>query len=276
MNLLEDLLNQLRGLRNAVDFRIRQTVRWSRPGFHLTNENKQQLFRSIPSASRLDLQRQAEALRLKYQLDRLYHLSTIDNYRENLYYLRLVETAFERLDIALPDTLNVVDIGPSSWFYIRGIYQLLRLWKTSAPRQVNITGFETDAYRVYSNFHSRYDHAQAYSDGLSGVSYQVSAFTPKSETWDLIFLFFPFIYLQDHLAWGLPRSTHQPEKLLMDAWGSLKPGGAILIANQGESEALQQKAMLSKAGINSQMFLFDSQLYQYDIPRYVHTAIKPG
>ena len=277
MNLFLALFRHVYSLRNRIDFALRQAIRWSRPGLHLVNEDKTSLLRHLPPASRSQALQEASVLRRAYRLEALYHLSTVDNYLENLFYVQLMETALNRVNVVLPDPLHVVDIGPSSWFYIRGLYQFLKLWNTSKPRRLDVIGYETDPYRVYSNFYSRYDHAQAYCSGLEGVKYIPSAFKPIVGKWDVALLFFPFVFLPDHLRWGLPQNTHQPLKLLEQAWASVKPGGVLLVVNQGEKEAAEQQKLFNAANIAIRAaFPFDSILYQYPLRRFVHVAVRSG
>lgn len=276
MNLFLAFFQHVYSLRNRVDFALRQAVKWSRPGLRLKNEEKRKFLHHLPPASQPRALKEASTLRQAYQLDALYNLSTVDNYLENLFYLQLMETALNRAGVALPDSLHVVDIGPSSWFYIRGLYQFLKLWNTTKPRDLTITGFETDPYRVYSDFYSRYDHAQVYCSGLAGAAYVPSAFKPVDQEWDVALLFFPFVFLPDHLNWGLPQNTHQPLKLLEQAWASVKPGGVLLVVNQGEKEAAEQRKLFQAANITiREAFPFDSILYQYPLRRFVHVAVRP-
>ncbi|MBU3979817.1 MAG: hypothetical protein KJ550_02190, partial [Proteobacteria bacterium] len=66
-----------------------------------------------------------------------------------------------------------------------------------------------------------------------------------------------------------------PIKLLRDVWGSLKPGGVLIIVNQGEAEHRAQKDMLLLENIRpAAAFQHLSQLYQYKLVRYVLVAIN--
>ncbi len=86
-------------------------------------------------------------------------------------------------------------------------------------------GFEADAYRVYSDFYSRFDYASTYIGEMKDVHFIPTAFDVQSERYDLIMQFFPFIFVKDHLEWGLPKAMFNPEKLLKSIIVSLKTGG---------------------------------------------------
>ena len=272
---LKSIFNTLFSLHNKIDFTLRQTVHWSRPGLRLANQSKQNLFENLPDANRQDARKVAWDLFQKYQLESIYNLSSQDNYCENLFYLELLQRAFSQSQIVLPDPVQVVDIGPSSWFYVRALYQFLRLWNAPTERTVDLVGYEEDPFRVYANWHSRYDHAVAYTANLAGVTYIPGPFPAITKSWDVALLFFPFVFLKDHLEWGLPQDFHNPQKLLEQAWESVRPGGVLLIVNQGPQEAEAQQKMLAAANISVlETFKFESTVYHYALPRYVHVAVR--
>ena len=83
------------------------------------------------------------------------------------------------------------------------LHALLRHWQAPAGRAVQLRGFEADAYRVYTNFHSRHDHALANMRTLADLEYVPHAFGAQPHEYDLIMLLFPFLFCSDHLRWGL-------------------------------------------------------------------------
>jgi len=272
---LKSILDALYSAHNKIDYSLRQAVHWSRPGLRLSNQSKQNLFSGLPGQSQSAARQSAAVLLQQYQLEAIYNHSSQDNYCENLFYLDLLVQAFSRSQISLPDPVQVVDIGPSSWFYVRALHQFLRLWNSPTGRKVELVGYEADPYRVYANWHSRYDHALAYTANLSGTSYIPEPFKPIRQNWDAALLFFPFVFLKDHLEWGLPQDSHNPQKLLEQAWDSLRPGGILLVVNQGQEEAQAQQKMLASANIHViESFEFQSLFYRYSLPRYVHVAAR--
>jgi hypothetical protein len=260
-------------LQNFLDYPLRQLFRWRRKGLRSKNESKDGLFKDIAEPNRSKIQNTADRLFKEYHLDALHSASARDNYRENLYYLEMLESAFTAVNPPLPNKIIAGDIGPSHWFYVQALYAALKWWREPAGREVTLTGYERDAYRVYSDFYSRYDHALAHMNHLPGVEYKPIGFTAQPATFDVITLFFPFILMPDHLEWGLPAALFDPSTLLSDAWLSLKQGGVLIVANQGKTEQQTQLELFNRAGIPvSASFPFDSAFYNYDIPRFITVA----
>ncbi|NPV84867.1 MAG: hypothetical protein HPY45_02505 [Anaerolineae bacterium] len=266
----------VRLLRNELDYPLRQLFRWRRRGLRLTNEPKDDIFAELKAEQRTQAEFAAARLLQEYRLDYLLHHSTRRNYRENLYYLELMEKALERAGVVLPDSICVADIGVSHWFYVQAYCAFLRWWRASpSGRSIQVLGYEVDPYRVYFDFFSRYDYAMAHLQGLEDASYIPCPFDRQAERFDLISLFFPFVFKDDHLKWGLPNRLFQPDNLLGDVWDSLKPGGVLLVVNQGEAEHREQRRLFEQRGIRSAAgFQFESLVFEYKIPRYVLVAVK--
>jgi SAM-dependent methyltransferase len=265
----------LLGLYNTIDFPLRQIVRLRRPGLHIRNEPKGNLFATLAPGERDRAEAIAGRLARQYHLERLAGDSTAGNYRENLFYLEMLERACAAPGARFPDAVRAADIGPSHWFYVQALYALLRWWDSPAGREVCLEGYEVDAYRVYSDFRSRFDHAQAHLRGLEGARYLPEPFCRQAGAYDFITMLFPFVFVQDHLNWGLPKGLWRPGSLLAEAWASLKPGGLLVVANQGEDEHRAQREMLERSGIPvSAAFRHDSLLFQYEIPRWVLVSLR--
>ncbi|MBI3764694.1 MAG: hypothetical protein HY260_22875 [Chloroflexi bacterium] len=265
----------LSDLRNSADYPLRQWFRWQRPGLKFRNEPKSDLYDHLPQPARQFAQETAARLLDEYRLSDLYHASTAENYRENLFYLEMLEQALHTASPTLPPAIAAADIGPSSWFYVHALHAALKWWQCSAGREVALTGCEADAFRVYLDFHSRFDHARAHLRGLTGARYLPRRFEPLPATFDLITLLFPFVFLKEHLAWGLPARLFSPVQLLADAWHSLKPGGLLVIVNQGEAEHRAQRDLLQSAAIHPlAAYRHESTLFQYDLPRWVLVVVK--
>jgi len=262
-------------LRNSIDFPLRQWVHWKRSGFHLQNGSKEHLFAHLDPEKRRVAEQAEAGLRNQYHLDYLYTHSSADNYRENLYYLELLEKLLSSSPHPLANPLKVADIGPSHWFYVQAEQALLRWGDCPDGRQVSLEAFEVDPYRVYADFHSRYDHALVHMEGLSHVVYHPRPFCTQTGAYDLAILLFPFVFAADHLEWGLPGGYFEPDRLLREVWESLKPGGLLWIVNQGEEEHIAEKANLERAGIHrAAAFSFVSNFYQYDLSRWGLVACR--
>jgi hypothetical protein len=216
-----------------------------------------------------------ERLTSLYHFDYFSAAHTLDEAKENFFYLAMVDKALQRTGINLPDSIQAADVGPSSWFYVHALFAALTWFGADYPRAIHLTGFEVDPYRMYSNFHTRMDHALGNMRGLPSVEYIDQGFTPQSGTFDVITLFFPFVFEKDHLEWGLPGKMFDPENLLTTVWGNLKTGGAMMIVNQGVKEHLEQLKRLERCGIPVAAALrMEPLLYSYPLDRYIITAKK--
>ena len=84
------------------------------------------------------------------------------NYLENLYTFDILSQAFLPVEF---EAINVLDIGSKNFFYAQGEYQF---FKTFA-KDVFLDGVELDAYRLYSNFFTRYEVAKFYIKGNENI-----------------------------------------------------------------------------------------------------------
>ena len=268
------LATALATVQNSIEHPLRQLIKWRWGVPRFPNESKQDLFAHLPVNERKHANVTAKHLYSDFHLQHLYENSSADNYRLNLFYLEMLERALSEAAPEIPQTIHAADIGPSDWFYVQALYAALKWWNSPTGRAVQLTGYEADAYRVCSNLFSRYDQAHGYMHGLEEVHYIPRRFIRQPGKFDLIAMLFPFVFLRDHLDWGLPLRRFNPVELLRDAWASLKSGGVLVIVNQGEEEHLAQRDMLLAENIQpAAAFQHPSQLYKYKIIRYVLVAI---
>jgi len=262
-------------VKNAIGHSLRQLIKRKKGIPLVPNESKQELFAHLPVNERKQADATARQLFSDFHLHDLFENSSADNYRQNLFYLEMLERAFSEADVQIPQNIVAADMGPSDWFYVKALHAALKWWKNSDGREVQLTGYEADAFRVYPNGFSRYDFAQSYIQGLEKVKYIPEEFIRQAENYDLITMLFPFVFIKGHLKWGLPFRRFDPIKLLRDVWDSLKPGGVLIIVNQGEAEHRAQKDMLLSENISPAVaFQHPSQLYHYKLVRYVFVAIR--
>lgn len=272
---MNTLIDRLIRLRNAVDYPLRQILRWQRGGYRPPTGPKEDLFSHLSPEDRKRAEETALRLAESYHLEGFARVSGPVNYRENLFYLHLLETALEQAQLQLPASLLAADIGPSHWFYVQALHACLRFWQCPEGREVRLEGYEADAFRVYTDLRSRLDHAQGHMRGLPGVTYLPRAFEAQPERFDLVVMFFPFVFERDHLEWGLPGRMFVPRALLAAAWESLRPGGALLVANQGEEEHRVERENFTALGIPVDAALrIDPLLYTYDLERFVLVGKK--
>lgn len=262
-------------VKNAIGHSLRQLIKRKKGIPLIPNESKQELFSHLPLNERKQADVTAGQLFSDFHLNDLYENSSADNYRQNLFYLEMLERAFSEANVQIPQKIVAADIGPSDWFYVKALYAALKWWNNPDGREVQLTGYEADAFRVYPNGFSRYDFAQNYIQGLEKIKYIPEKFIPQPENYDLITMLFPFVFIKNHLKWGLPFRRFNPIELLRDVWDSLKPGGVLIIVNQGEAEHLAQREMLLSENIRpAAAFQHPSKLYHYKLVRHVLVATK--
>lgn len=122
------------------------------------------------------------------------------------------------LKIQPAKSLKVLDIGSKNWAYVKGEY---KFFKQFTP-ELRLDGVEIDAYRLYSNFYSRYEVAKFYTKNLAGVNYFPDNLLNINNEYDYIVWFLPFVTQYPHKRWGLPEKYFMPEKLLNHAFNILK------------------------------------------------------
>ncbi|MEI8132982.1 MAG: hypothetical protein WCG34_11160, partial [Leptolinea sp.] len=214
--------------------------------------------------------------RLNNQYHFQYYINThsIDEIRENYYYLSMLDEALQQSGAILSESIKAADIGPSSWFYVHALSAALCWFGSPMQRNLTLTGFEVDAYRLYSDFHTRKDHALGNMQGLQNVEYLDRSFEQQTNTYDVITMFFPFVFEKDHLEWGLPHRLFEPIALLKAAWNSLRSGGLLVIVNQGQEEHTAQLSLLEELDIPiTAAFRVEPLLYTYPLDRFIITAI---
>ncbi len=246
-----------------IDYPLRQAVRWRRGAPKLLGEPKEGLFEGLarPEAARLIA---------TYELQGWAREASRLDLATSLVYLQMLERAFGEVGFAIPDPVRALDAGPSDWFYVRVLHAFLARWGSASPRKVALDGVELDAYRVYNDLRSRHDWAEAYIGGLPGVRYITSDVRDYCEPVDVAFMFYPFIFTADHRRWGLPRRHLRPAAHLAHVASRVKPGGLLLIVNQGEAERETQHRLLAEVGLPVTWWAeHPSALWTYPQPRFI-------
>lgn len=182
----------------------------------------------------------------------------------NLYTLDILEKHFKKTS---KDNIKILDIGSKNWFYAKGEHDFF----STFCNNFELTGIELDAYRLYSNFYSRFEAAKFYTKELKNAKYVAGDFLDLQENFDYITWFLPFITKKPLQIWGLPMKYFCPEKMLLHAYSLLNNEGQILIINQGESEQKIQEELLKKCNmpyislgeINSNYFKYKNKRYGF-------------
>lgn len=190
------------------------------------------------------------------------------NYSEDLELKRAVnDYTFDILEKTLhpenTESLCVLDIGSKNWEYVRGEYNFFKQFCSD----LKLDGVEIDAYRLYSNFYSRYEAAKFYTKDLSGVTYYADDLLNIKGEYDYIVWFLPFVTKYPLERWGLPKKLFMPEKLLTHAYQLLKK--EMLIVNQGREEAEIQENLFKTLNIPYESLgILKSDFYEYKNERY--------
>lgn len=171
----------------------------------------------------------------------------------------------QTLKLECQKDLSVLDIGSKNWEYVRGEYRFFKQY----CENLTIDGVEIDAYRLYSNFYSRYEYAKFYIRGLDGANYYADDLLNIKGEYDYIVWFLPFVAKYPLKRWGLPEKLFMPEKLLEHAHSLLKK--EMLIINQGKEEAEIQKKLLEQLKIpykelgelNSSVFAYKNKRFGF-------------
>jgi hypothetical protein len=232
-------------LRNRIDYPLRNYVAWKRPLPERQAPENAALLSDFP----ITIKNQALSLMQSFHLDDQRLFLTTDDLVVNLYYLDALQQVFSAVDVDWGESMHTGDVGPSDWFYLPGLYHFIRYYKCPQGREVCLEGFEIDPYRVYANLHSRYDYACHRSKAFPMVRYHPLAFQEQPEQFDMLIQFFPFLFLKDHLAWGLPGTMFNPRGLFQGLLNSLKKGGHWIILNQGEAEHGVQMELIEECGL---------------------------
>lgn len=252
-SLLHRSLALLRAPGNALAFRLRSRLAWSRGDALLRDEDKATLFAWLTAAEREAAERRERELHRRYDLEPLRCRSTVLHYSENVALL----DSLERLlgDTALPvgadGVLRAVDVGCGAFQYATALQRFLARGGVGSPRPVVLRGLEVDGHGVYADGHSRADHARAHARlAGTGVHFQVADFTALQ--WpeqDVVTLWYPFLSRYALLQWGLPLGMFQPHVLLRRAVATLRPGGLLVVANQTETEYARLGELLAAEAV---------------------------
>ena len=179
-----------------------------------------------------NLNQRGRELAQRYDLSRWPNVCSKTDFTESLYVLDLCDRYLEK-----KPTTRALDIGCKNWAYLPG----LATW-SGTPWD----GVEIDGQRRYLNLATRRSYGEAMTQAFPDCRYIADSLTTIDQQYDLITWFLPFVRQVPHQTWGLPNQLFEPEQLLMHTWGLLKPGGQLLIVNQGHEEATIQTALLDQ------------------------------
>lgn len=208
-------------------------------------------------------------IRTKTKFSRKNFSENINN--SEVEYLLDILTNYFPIDFE--ESISVLDIGSKNWAYVKGEYDFFK----SHSNQLILDGVEIDAYRLNSNFYSRYEIAQFHIKNLQGLNNRVNYYPDNllniTKKYDYIIWLLPFVTIYPLQKWGLPKKYFMPQKLLEHAYKLLNK--QMLIVNQGEEEAEIQKTMFNNLGIKyKELGTIKSQALEFKNSRYGFLVIK--
>jgi hypothetical protein len=223
---------------NQLSFAARNRLRWQRSGFRERPEDKSALFKTFDNPSAMAA-REA-ALLERYDLTAFKAASSRYRYLETLTLLEHLPVLAGEHPIGQPEApgtpVRWLDVGAKNWSYVQALDSFLNGYTDD----YRLEGIELDGYRMYWNLHSRADVAMAYCAALPRATYRVGDVMDVSETYDVVSCFLPFVFLEPAMAWGLPRTVFQPQTFLVHLIQRVRPGGLLILTNQGPEEAEEQ------------------------------------
>ncbi|MBY0404274.1 MAG: hypothetical protein K2X66_10275 [Cyanobacteria bacterium] len=230
---------------NQLLFGLRSSLQWTSGTYQEVFDPSVPLF-AHKSDPEFWVNREIE-MAATYQLSEYKLTCQEKRYLEVLTYLEWIETLLAE-KWPLPENYSVsgvswLDVGAKNWSYVKAIHAFLcKNAKIDA-----LVGIELDGYQVYQDFKTRYDYAQYFIQGLNNTQYRVGdvfSFKPEEKQFDVISYFLPFVFIEPLLAWGLPSQYFKPSLLLAHLYQLLKPGGVLILVNQGEDECKAQELLL--------------------------------
>ena len=239
-----DLLLRLQSAHHAYWLWLSNRLRWRR-GHYREKPASELVDLNAAQRRRIDELTARYAVHFEQRFDR-------NNALENYTYLDLLDqlrASFGEAD--WPLARAVLDVGSKN-FYYAAVLQAALCPKT-------LTGLELEGYRIYPNLHSRHDYAMAYIRDLPDTRFVVGDVREYREPAELITCFYPFVFADTHVAWYLPLRVFDPPGQFAAMARLLKPGGQLLLCNQGEEEAEAAAQFAKQAGLRCQHRLQVSQ-----------------
>ena len=234
-------------IKNSFDFFLRNRIIFSRKNYYEKAQNVSDIF--------VDDEEENFYNRLKDKYgDGLEKDLNKRNFLENIYFLNIFD---KYISLNKSDNITVLDIGSKNWSYVKSEYMYFK----SKYENFVLNGIELDAYRLNSNFYTRYEIAKFYTKGLNNTNYIAGDFMAHEQKYDCIIWILPFVTQYPLIKWGLPLKYFQPENMLLHAFNLLKEGGEMLIINQGEKEyEIQQKLIKNLPQIDAQEYILFGEI----------------
>jgi SAM-dependent methyltransferase len=229
------LLQRLSSLRHRFWFGVSERVGWSRGAIQETPAHE------LPAVDVEQAQRIA-ALQTRYQVkfeSRMNLTTSINNYE----YLDILDRAWAHSSLPRPAGGVVCDVGCASFWYAASLQAFFR------PRE--LVGVEVEGHRLFSDGHTRIDYARGYVAEIPHARFIVADYVACELTADVVTAWFPFLTPEAILAWRLPLSLLEPDRLFARIGRNLQPGGILVMVNHGVREAALAAHLCGAAGFRA-------------------------
>jgi len=208
-------------------------------------------------------------LRSKLKFSRKNYSIKVDwkNFLRDIYYFNIFKKCFTIQN----KKISILDIGSKNWEYIGGEYYF---FKTFSDDFI-LNGIELDAYRLNSNFYTRFEIAKSYIKDMSEAKYIPEDFLKHNKKYNYIISILPFITKYPLVRWGLPLKYFKPLEMLNHAYNLLEDNGELVIINQGEDEYEIQKELNEKLNLNVKYYgEIEDRFNLFKNKRYCSKIIK--
>ena len=246
-------------LRNSFDFLLRNPL--SRKNYYEEPEDLSDIFENGEEENFYN------TLKEKYG-------STLENdttqriFLENIYFLNIFDKYLTKNKKENP---SILDIGSKNWSYVKSEYVFFH----SFAKDVFLNGIELDAYRLSSNFYTRFEIAKFYTKDLAGTNYIAGDLLKHQGKYDYIIWILPFVTQYPLVKWGLPLKYFKPEQMLKHTYNMLNKNGELLIINQGEEEYKIQQNLYENLDLEPLLFDKAEDIFNlFKNQRFISKVIK--
>lgn len=195
-----NLKERFQNIRNTIDFYLRSQIRWGR------SLSKGKPIKAIDA----QIQREFKEFLALFNWDSALSQMTLGQ-----------------------GPLITADIGARNFALAPVIDHHFR----SLGYQTVVHGIEIDAYRRFTDFHTRADYGHDFAKKIQQGEYHPIDFLAWRQPLHLAFLLNPFVSIEALLAWGLPLSKLRPKEIFLHAYRLLKPqSGIVVLSNTSVEE----------------------------------------
>lgn len=241
---------RLKSWRNGLSLGIADALSWS-PGTYRERPALGLAFNTAAAHRAAELTE-----RYGVQFERqLSARTSIANYE----YLDLLDRMFDAAGLSPAarrgSGISVHDVGSASFWYAPCLHAFFK--------PTRLIGFELEGSRRFWNGRTRRDYAAGYITALPGAEYRVIDYRQCRETAQVITAWYPFLFAEPLLAWGLRLSDFNPGELFGRMVANLAADGMLVMVNQGGEEQAAAEILCLRHGLSLlRRFEYDRSLFR--------------